>query len=88
MMVVVADPRLVAGHHAERLDPPDQARRGQGIEDVVDGLAGDIGQSRRGPPTNRLGVGMRMIVHRLEHRDPGSGYAQIGPSKLFRVIRR
>src|SRR5690242_6229951 len=38
VVVVVADPVLVAGGRAGRLDPPGQAALGEGPEDVVDGL--------------------------------------------------
>ena len=44
VVVVVADPRLVAGHGAGRLDAPHQARGGQRTQHVVDGLVGHLAE--------------------------------------------
>ena len=48
-MVVVTDPRLVAGHRPGRLDPPYQSRRRQGGQHVVHGLLGHVGRPRARP---------------------------------------
>ena len=71
VVVVVADPRLVASDGAGRLDAPHQTHGGQGVQHVVDGLAGHLGQTGAHGPENRLRVGVWMSVHRLQHRDPG-----------------
>ena len=75
MVVVVTDPRLVTRDGAGRLDPPNQAHGCQGVQHVVDGLPRDVGQAGTHGPEDRLGVGMRMGVHRLQHRDPRAGHA-------------
>ncbi len=88
VVVVVADPGFVTGNHAQRLDPAHQTDGGEGVENVVHGLAGDIGKSAADGRQDRLGVSMRMGVDRRQHRDPRTGHAQIGHSQLSRVIRR
>ena len=50
VVVVVADPRLVAGHRARRLDAADQPGVGEGAQRVVDGLVGDVGEVLDGRP--------------------------------------
>ena len=88
VMVVVADPRLVAGNRAQWLDPPNQAHRGERIKHVVHGLAGDFGQAYPHRREDRLGVGMGVGVHYLQHGDPGPGHTQIGHPQPLRVLRR
>src|SRR5437867_9145571 len=44
MVVVVADPRLVARDRSGRLDPPEQAGVGERAQYVVYGLVGHLGQ--------------------------------------------
>ncbi len=87
-MVIVADPRLIAGNHPQWLDPSKQTYRGQRVQHVVHGLARDIGQAAAYRRQDRLGISMRMGMHRLEYRDPGAGHSQIGDTQLRRVIRR
>ena len=74
VMVVVADPRLITGNHSQWLDPPNQTYRRQRIEHVVHGLARDIGQAAAYRRQDRLGISMRMGMHRLQHGDPGPGH--------------
>ena len=50
VVVVVADPRLVARHRAGRLDAPHQTRAGQRPQHVVDGLVGHLARSARTAP--------------------------------------
>ena len=87
-MVVVADPRLIAGNHAQRLDPANETDGGQRIEDVINGLAGDIGKAGPHRRQDRLGISMRMGVHRLQYSDPRPGHSQIGGPQPGREIRR
>ena len=42
MVVVIADPCLIAGDRAPRLDAPQQAGLSQGAQHVVDGLVADL----------------------------------------------
>lgn len=75
MMVVVTHTRLVAGDGTGRLDPPHQTRSGQGMQHVVHGLPGNVGQNGAHGPEDRLRVGMWTLVHSYQHRDPRSGHA-------------
>ena len=43
VVVVVVDPRFIAGDHSQWLDPPNKTYGGQGVENVVHGLTGYIG---------------------------------------------
>ena len=87
MVVVVADPRLVASDGAGRLDSPNQARGGQRGEHVINRLPRDLGQAGAHGPEYRLGVGMRLGVDRFEHRQPRARHAQVSRAELIRVIR-
>jgi hypothetical protein len=76
-MVVVADTRLIAGNHAQWLDPTNQPDGGQSVENVVHGLSGDIGKSAADRGQNSLGVSVRMVMDRFQHGDPGPGHSKI-----------
>ena len=47
VVMVVADPRLVARYGARRVDAPDEAGAGQRLQPVVDGLLGDLTEVAR-----------------------------------------
>ena len=87
-MMVVADPRLIASNHPQWLDPPNQAHCGQRVEYVINRLAGDIRQIAAHRRQDRLGISMRMGVHRLQYSDPRPGHSQIGGPQPGREIRR
>ena len=87
MVVVVSDPRLVAGDGAGGLNPPNQTDGGQGGEHVIDRLPRYLGQVGAHRPEDRLGVGVRMGVHRLQHRHPRARHAKVSCTQLIRVIR-
>ena len=88
VMVVVADTRLIAGDHAQWLDPTNEPDGGQRVENVVHGLSGDIGKSAADRGQDGLGVSVRMVMDRFQHGDPGPGHTKIGHTQLCRVIRR
>ncbi len=77
VVVIVADPRLIASDGTRRLDPPHQTHVGQSMQHVVHGLPGDFGQAGTHDAEDRFGVGVRIRVHRLEHGDPWAGHAQV-----------
>ncbi len=83
MVVIVADPRLVPGDRARRLDAPDEPGGSQRGQDVVDGLTGDIGQDGADRTENGVGVGVRMGVNRVQNRHPGPGHPQLGGAQLL-----
>lgn len=83
MVVIVADPRLVPGDRARRLDAPDQPGGGQRGQDVIDGLTGDIGQDGADGTENGVGVGMRTGVNRVQNRHPGPGHPQLDGAQLL-----
>jgi hypothetical protein len=62
VVVVVANPGLVARNHAEWLNPSDQTDGGESVENVVHGLAGHVGQSSSNRRQDRLGVGVWIVV--------------------------
>ena len=79
VVVVVPDPRLVARHRAGRLDPADQPGRGEGPQHVVDGLVGHRRELGAHRADDRVGIGVRVRVHRSEHREPRSGHRRRAP---------
>ena len=87
VVVVVADPRLVAGHGTRRLDAPHQTRGGQRAQHVVDGLVGDLAEVLAHDADDRVRVGVRMVVHRGEHGDPRAGHAQSGSAQHALEVR-
>ena len=60
VVVVVADPGLVARHRARRLEAADQAHVGQRAQHVVDGLVGHVAGVAADGADERVGVGVRM----------------------------
>ena len=76
VVVVVADPGLVTGHGAGRLDAPEQVGGGQGVQAIVNGLVGDLGQIPADSAQDRVRARVRVGVHRTQHRHPGPGHPQ------------
>ncbi len=72
MMVVVADPRLVAGHRPGRLDAAQQRGIGQHAQHVVHRLVRDGAEILAGGADERLGVGVWSLVNGDQDRDPGA----------------
>ena len=80
-VMVVANARLVARHGARRADASHQTRRRQSAEHVVDGLLGHLAEILTYDSDDRIRVGMRMVVHRGQHRNPRARHAQGGPAQ-------
>ena len=79
VVVVVADPRLVAGHRAGRLDAPDQPGVGERAQHVVDGLVRHLAERRaRTAPMIESVSACGCVVHRGEHREPRARHPQGG----------
>jgi hypothetical protein len=76
MMVVVTDPRLVAGHGTSRFYPTDETRSSQHAEHVVDRLVRDRSEVLAGSRENRIGVGVRAFMQHGQHRNPGPSHSQ------------
>src|SRR5664280_2584109 len=87
VVVVVPDPRLVARHGARRLDAPHQARRSQRTQHVVHRLMGHLTEILTHDTDERVRVGMRMLVHRSQHRHPGTRHTQRSPAQQLLNIR-
>lgn len=83
MVVVVADPRFVPRDRTRRLNAPDESGRGQRGQDVVHGLAGDLGQDGPYGAEDAVGVGVLMAGDCFQYRDPGPGHPQLGGPQLF-----
>ena len=81
VVMVVADPGLVAGHRARWLDPPQQAGLGQRPQHVVDGLGRHLAEVLAGGVDDRVRVGVRMRVHGVEDRQPRLGDPEVGPAQ-------
>ena len=88
VVMVVADPRLVARHGARRVDAPHQARVGQRPQHVVHGLLGHLAEVLAHDTDDRVRVGVRMVVHRGQHRHPRTRDAQGGPAQHALEFRR
>ena len=88
VVVVVADPRLVAGDRARRLDAPDQARRrsARAARRRPPG-ATRRRRSARTAPMSGVGVGVRMGVHRGQHRQPRARHPQAGLAQHALEVR-
>lgn len=76
MVMVVADPCLVASHGSGRLDAPHEAGGRERAKDVVDGLVGHLAEIRTHDIDDRFRVGVRMLMNRGEDRDPRTSYAK------------
>lgn len=70
VVVVVSDPRLVARYGTRWLDTTDETRIGQRAQYVVDGLVGNLAESRASCPNDRVRVRVRKIVHGSQHSQP------------------
>lgn len=73
VVVIVADPGLIASDVTRRLNAPHQARSGQGAKNVVDRLTRDVRQAGTNRADNGLGVGMGARAHSFEYGHPRSG---------------
>jgi len=76
VVVVVRDPRLIAGDGASRLDAPHQAGVGKRAEHVVDGLRGNLPDVVTNGCDEGVRVGVRVVIHRSEHSDARLGHSQ------------
>ncbi len=87
VVVVVADPRLVARHGARRLDPPHQTRGSQRAQHVVDGLVGHLTEILAHDTDDRVRIGVRMVVHRGQHRYPRTRHTESNPAQHALEVR-
>jgi hypothetical protein len=77
VVVVIADACLIAGDRALRLDASQQTGLSEGGQHVVHGLVADLGQLLTNVVDDRVGVGVGMTLHHLEHRDPWAGDTKV-----------
>jgi hypothetical protein len=87
MVVVVTDPRLVAHYGAHRLETPHQTRSSQRAQHVVDRLVGDLAEVLTHDTDDRIRVGVRMVVHRAQHRYPRTRHTQSSPAQHALEVR-
>src|SRR5215212_3670530 len=78
VVVVVADPRLVAGYRSGGLDAAEEPRIRERPQHVVDRLVRDGAEVPTGCPYERLGVGVWPLVYGDQHRDAGARDTQRG----------
>lgn len=76
MVMVVADPGLVAGHRPGWLDLANESGLGERAEDVVDRLMGDVGQALADRADDLVGVGVGMVDQGVEHGKSLAGHPQ------------
>lgn len=87
VVVVVPDPRLVARNGARRLETPHQTRGSQRAQHVVDGLVGHLTEILTHDTDDRVRVGVRMVVHRGQHRYPRARHAESNPAQHALEVR-
>ena len=83
VMVVVPDPRLVAGGGAGRLDPSDEVTLGENPQNVIDGLGRDRAVVGAYGSRDRVGVGMRVSSQFGQDGPAGSGDPQTRGTQSF-----
>ncbi len=83
VMVIILDPRLItsAGRVWET-DPADQSLARKVMHDQMDGLQRDRRQAGPDCLKDRLGVGMRLTVKKVQHRDSLTGCSQSVSSEV------
>lgn len=74
--MVVPDAPFVARNGPGRLDAPDEANFGEGMERVIHGLMRRLGETFTDSMDDGLGICVRMIAHSLKYRDPLLCHAQ------------
>src|SRR4029077_4948529 len=77
VVVVVPDPGFVTNHRACRVDASHEAGVGEHTQGVVHGLVGDGRQVDPGRPDQGVGVGVRSLVHGVQHGEPGPGDPEV-----------
>jgi hypothetical protein len=83
VMVVVPNPRLVAGWGARRLDPPDEVTLGEDPQNVIDGLGRDRAVVGAYGSRDRVGVGVRVSSQFGQDGPAGSGDPQACGTQSF-----
>jgi hypothetical protein len=76
-----------AGGVARRLQTPHQTRGGQHAQHVGDALAGHLTGILTHDTGDRASVGVRMVVHHGQHRDPGTRHTQSNPAQHALGVR-
>ena len=61
---------------------------GERAQHVVDGLVGHLAEIVARRPDDRVGVGVRVLVHRLQHGDPRARHPQGGRAQHLLDVRR
>lgn len=87
MVVVIAHPRLITRYRSRGLNPANQTRRSQCVQNVVDRLARHIRKTEAYRTEHGVGIGMRVGMDRFEYSHPGPGHPQVSYSQLIGVIR-
>jgi len=88
MVMVIADPRLVAGQRPRGLDAPQQTGVCQRGQDVIDSLPGYLGKTGPHRTEDGVGIGVWVGMHRIENSDARTGHPKVGVSQLISEIRR
>src|SRR5690625_4474662 len=86
VVVVVAAEELVAGGGALRLDPAQDLRLGERVEDVVHGLRGHRPQPVEDPASQVLCGGVRVRRDLGEDRETRCGDPEVRSAQQFRMV--
>lgn len=87
VVMVVPNPRLVPSDRAGGLDVANQTGAGEGPKNVINRLMRNIRQIGAHGLDDRVRVGMRVLVDRIENGHPGTGYPEIHISQESLVFR-
>src|SRR5690348_1091722 len=82
VVVIIPDPPLEARRAAGRLDPADEPCLGERVQDVVDGLQGDVADTAAHPGGDRLDAEVVAVPDGLEQCDAGGCHPQAGPAQF------
>ncbi len=76
--MAVADTHLVPRVETCGLDSSEQTVCRESVEDVVHGVPADAGNDGADRFEDAIGIGVRVLVRRIEHRQTLSGHAKTG----------
>ncbi len=76
--MAVADTHLVPRVEACGPDSPEHSTCRERVEDVVHGVPADAGNDGGDSIEDAIGIGVRVLVRRIEHRQTLPGHAKTG----------
>src|SRR5581483_11700135 len=83
VVVIISDPPFEARRAAGRLDAADEPCLGERVQDVVDGLQGDMTDAAAHSGGDRLDAEVVAVPDGLEQCDAGGCHPQAGPAQFL-----